>query len=153
MEEDKPAPTQETEPVSKPEASEPASSEPERTKEKKPRKPRAKKGDGEEKTPKKKPLSKLARKRQDERYYLNGKGRLVSKKKSENGKKNVQSRAMRLSRKLLGLNGRMVLIGKGDEGKALLELTASIRDTLKQGKSDEEAEALHVKIADKLLKK
>lgn len=113
--------------------------------EEKPKKKRA--------APKKKdkPLSKLARKRNDERYFLNGKGRLVSKKKSENGKKNVQSRAIRIARKLLGLSGRMVLLGKGAEGKALVQVTKGVREALKSGKSDEEAEVMHTDIAKKTL--
>lgn len=86
-------------------------------------------------------LSNLARKKADERYYLNGKGRYVSKKKSVNGKANVQSRAIRLARKSLGIKG-MVLLGKGETGIKLLEATALIRQMLKDGKTDEEAEAL-----------
>lgn len=94
------------------------------------------------KAKKQKPLSNLARKKADERYFLNGKGRYVSKKKSQNGKANVQSRAIRLARKVLGIKG-MVLLGKGDVGKKLLETTSAIRQMLKDGKTDEEAEALH----------
>ena len=124
-----------------------AASEPE----KKPKKKRAAKEDGEKPKKKEKPLSKLARKRKDERYFLNGKGRLVSKKKSENGKKNVQSRAIKIARKLLGLSGRMVLLGKGAEGKALIQVTKGIREALKGGKSDEQAETLHTEIAKKIL--
>lgn len=133
------------------------SSAPAEEKPKKKRAPRKKKeeaaeGAAEEKPKKKeKPLSKLARKRNDERYFLNGKGRLVSKKKSENGKKNVQSRAIKIARKLLGLSGRMVLLGKGAEGKALVQVTKGIREALKGGKSDEEAEVLHTDIAKKIL--
>lgn len=130
------------------------SSAPAEEKPKKKRAPRKKKEEAaEEEKPKKKekPLSKLARKRNDERYFLNGKGRLVSKKKSENGKKNVQSRAIKIARKLLGLSGRMVLLGKGAEGKALVQVTKGIREALKGGKSDEEAEVLHTDIAKKIL--
>ena len=72
------------------------------------------------KAKRRKTLSNRARKRQDERFRMNGKGRYVSIKKSENGKKNVQSRAIRLARKLLGFSGRMILLGKGVEGKALV---------------------------------
>jgi hypothetical protein len=61
--------------------------------------------------------------------------------KSENGKKNVQSRAIRLARKGLGIKG-MVLVGKGEEGKKLLNATSAIRQMLKDGKSDDEAEAM-----------
>lgn len=87
----------------------------------------------------KKRLSNLARKKADERYYLNGKGRYVSKKKSENGKKTVQSRAIRLARKCLELKG-MVLLGKGDDGIKLRDACAEFRALLKEGKSDEDAE-------------
>jgi len=90
----------------------------------------------------KKRISNLKRKKMDDRYYLNGKGRYVSKKKSENGKKNIQSRSIRLGRKVLGLKG-MVLLGKGDDGKALIKAAAEIRQMLKDGKTDEEAEALY----------
>lgn len=136
------------------EASAPAEEKP-----KKKRAPKRKKEEaaeeGEEKKekPKKKekPLSKLARKRSDERYFLNGKGRLVSKKKSENGKKNVQSRAIKIARKLLGLQGRMVLLGRGAEGKALVQVTKGIREALKGGKNDEEAELLHTELSKKIL--
>ena len=86
-------------------------------------------------------VSALQRKKADERYFLNAKGRYVSKKKSANGKINIQSRSIRLARKLLGLTG-MVLLGKGDQGKQLLAATAVIRTMLKEGKSEEEAEAL-----------
>lgn len=132
------------------------SSAPAEEKPKKKRAPRKKKeeaAEGAEEKPKKKekPLSKLARKRNDERYFLNGKGRLVSKKKSENGKKNVQSRAIKIARKLLGLSGRMVLLGKGAEGKALVQVTKGVREALKGGKSDDEAEVLHTDIAKKIL--
>ena len=102
-----------------------------------------------EKSPK--PLSNLARKKADARYILNGKGRYVSKAKSENGKKNVQSRAIKMARTMLGLSGRMVLLGKEAEGKALLDLCGSIRESLKGGKSDSEAEALHADLAKKLV--
>ena len=119
---------------------------------KKKRAPKKKKEDGEEKPKKKeKPLSKLARKRNDERYFLNGKGRIVSKKKSENGKKNVQSRAIKIARKLLGMQGRMVLLGKGAEGRALVDVTRQIRECIKAGKADDAAELLHAEIAKKVL--
>lgn len=86
-------------------------------------------------------MSNLMRKKMDERYYLNGKGRYVSKKKSENGKKNIQSRSIRLGRKLLGLKG-MVLLGKGENGKALMDAARDLRQMMKDGKTDEEAEAM-----------
>ena len=88
---------------------------------------------------KEKPLSNLARKKADERYFMNGKGRYVSMKKSEIGKKNVQSRAIKMGRDILGLNGRMVLLNKGVEGKALLDLTRIIRQALKDGMDDAKA--------------
>ena len=125
--------------------------------EEKPKKKKAarkKKEEGEEEKPKKKdkkPMSKLARKRNDERYFLNGKGRIVSKKKSENGKKNVQSRAIKIARKLLGMEGRMVLLGKGAEGRALVGVTKQIRESLKGGKADDAAELFHAEIAKKML--
>ena len=93
------------------------------------------------KVPKK--LSQRARKKADGRFKQNGKGRYVSIKKSENGKRNVQARAIKLARKLLGFQGRMILLGKAAEGKALLDLTRQIRKALKEDKkTDEEAEAL-----------
>jgi hypothetical protein len=82
----------------------------------------------------KKRLSVLARKKEDPRYYLNDKGRYVSKKKSENGKKNVQSRAIRLARKGLDVKG-MVLVGKGEVGSRLLKATSAVRQMLKDGNS------------------
>lgn len=88
----------------------------------------------------KKVLSNLARKKSDDRYVQNGKGRYVSKKKSENGKKNVQARAIKCGRKLLGLEGQMVLLGRGKKGEHLLQLTKTIRQMLKDGVTDEEAE-------------
>ena len=103
--------------------------------------PKKKKKESKKSPAAKKRLSALQRKKQDPRYYLNGKGRYVSKKKSENGKKNVQSRAIRLARKGLGIKG-MVLVGKGEEGKKLLNATSAIRQMLKDGKSDDEAEAM-----------
>lgn len=137
------------------EASAPAEEKPKKKRAPKRKKEEATSEEGEEKKekPKKKekPLSKLARKRNDERYFLNGKGRLVSKKKSENGKKNVQSRAIKIARKLLGLSGRMVLLGRGAEGKALVQVTKGIREALKGGKSDEEAELLHTELSKKIL--
>ncbi len=136
---------------------------------KKPRKPRAprkkkeadpdakeEKADVQENKENVKPakkLSKIARKRSDERYFLNGKGRLVSRKKSENGKRNVQSRAVRLARDALGLTGRMVLLGKGVEGRALVKLTRTMRDCLKDGKTDDEAKTLYAALASELLEK
>lgn len=36
----------------------------------------------------------------------------------------------------------MVLVGKGEEGKKLLNATSAIRQMLKDGKSDDEAEAM-----------
>ena len=148
-EEQKPPPTKEEEAPSAE-----ASAAEEKPKRKKAA-PKRKKEEGEsgEERPKKKekPLSKLARKRNDERYFLNGKGRIVSKKKSENGKKNVQSRGIKIARKLLGLQGRMVVLGKGAEGKALIEVTRHVRECLKSGKCDEEAEAMHAEIAKKIL--
>ena len=126
--------------------------------EEKPKKKRAPKKKAEEgetkpekKAKKEKPLSKLARKRNDERYFLNGKGRLVSKRKSENGKKNVQSRAIKIARELLGLTGRMVLLGKGAEGRALVSVTKGIREALKGGGEDEKVKVLHSDIAKKML--
>lgn len=89
----------------------------------------------------KKRRSALQRKKDDPRYYLNGKGRYVSKKKSENGKKNVQSRAIRLARKGLGVKG-MILVGKGEDGIKLLKATNAVRQMLKDGKTDDEAEAM-----------
>ena len=89
----------------------------------------------------KKRLSTLARKKEDPRYYLNDKGRYVSRKKSENGKKNVQSRAIRLARKGLGVKG-MILVGKGEDGIRLLKATNAVRQMLKDGKTDDEAEAM-----------
>ena len=105
----------------------------------------------EKKEKKEKPLSKLARKKQDDRYFLNGKGRLVSKKKSENGKRNVQSRAIKIARKLLGLEGRMILLGRGAEGKALIRLTKNIREALKEGKEDEAVSILFANVASQFL--
>ena len=87
----------------------------------------------------KKPLSNLARKKGDERYVQNGKGRYVSKKKSENGKRDVQARAIKCGRQLLSLEGQMVLLGRGKQGEALLDLTRKIRAALKEGLKDEEA--------------
>jgi len=87
----------------------------------------------------KKPMSNLARKKGDERYVQNGKGRYVSKKKSENGKRNVQARAIKCGRQLLCLDGQMVLLGRGKKGEALLDLTRKIRAALKEGLKDEEA--------------
>ena len=107
--------------------------------EEKTEKPKKRKKKENKKSPAaKKRMSALQRKKQDPRYYLNAKGRYVSKMKSENGKKNVQSRAIRLARKGLGIKG-MVLVGKGEEGKKLLNATSAIRQMLKDGKSDEEA--------------
>ena len=104
------------------------------------------------KAKRRKTMSNRARKRQDGRFRMNGKGRYVSIKKSENGKKNVQSRAIRLARKLLGFSGRMILLGKGVEGKALVQLCRDIRTELKAGKSDDQCEALFVNVADVLKK-
>tara|TARA_Y100000004_G_C8622361_1_gene289364 strand:- start:31 stop:471 length:441 start_codon:yes stop_codon:yes gene_type:complete len=98
-----------------------------------------------------KKLSQRARKKADKRFKQNGKGRYVSIKKSENGKKNVQARAIKLARKLLGFQGRMILLGKAAEGKALLDLTRQIRKALKEDKkTDEEAEALFAGPAEKM---
>lgn len=108
--------------------------------EEKPKKKRAKK-EKKMSAAQKKRLSTLARKKEDPRYYLNDKGRYVSRKKSENGKKNVQSRAIRLARKGLDVKG-MVLVGKGDVGSKLLKATNAVRQMLKDGKKDEEAEAM-----------
>lgn len=88
---------------------------------------------------KKKVLSNLARKKADERYVQNGKGRYVSKKKSENGKRNVQARAIKSGRSLLKLDGQMVLLGRGKKGEHLLTLTRKIRALLKEGMKDEDA--------------
>jgi len=115
-------------------------------KEEKPKpKKRARKEDKEEKPEKKakkavkKAISNLARKKQDPRFEQNGKGRYVSKKKSENGRKNVQARAIKCSRQLLDLGGQMVLLGRGAKGVALLDLTRKIRSALKEGLTDEKA--------------
>lgn len=108
--------------------------------EEKPKKKRAKK-EKKMSAAQKKRLSTLARKKEDPRYYLNDKGRYVSRKKSENGKKNVQSRAIRLARKGLDVKG-MVLVGKGDVGSKLLKATNAVRQMLKDGKKDDEAEAM-----------
>lgn len=98
-----------------------------------------------------KKMSQRARKKADKRFKQNGKGRYVSIKKSENGKKNVQARAIKLARKLLGFQGRMILLGKAAEGKALLDLTRQIRKALKEDKkTDEEAEALFSGPAEKM---
>jgi len=95
-------------------------------------------------------MSQRKRKEMDERFEKNKKGRLVSKKKSENGKRNVQARAIKLARKLLGFEGRMILLGKGSEGVALVDLCRDIRTCLKEGKSDDAAEALFAIPAEKL---
>ena len=116
-----------------------------------PKKVSKKKESTKKKEKKEKPLSKLARKKQDDRYFLNGKGRLVSKKKSENGKRNVQSRAIKIARKLLGLEGRMILLGRGAEGKALIRLTKNIREALKEGKEDDAVSILHTDVAKQFL--
>lgn len=110
------------------------------TEEEKPKNKRAKK-EKKMSAAQKKRLSTLARKKEDPRYYLNDKGRYVSRKKSENGKKNVQSRAIRLARKGLDVKG-MVLVGKGDVGSKLLKATNAVRQMLKDGKKDDEAEAM-----------
>ena len=112
----------------------------------------AKEGEQEQATPKKqkKVLSNLARKKSDDRYVQNGKGRYVSKKKSENGKRNVQARAIKCGRKLLGLEGQMVLLGRGKKGENLLQLTKTIRQMLKDGVTDEEAEEKCVETAKKM---
>lgn len=106
---------------------------------------------GKKTAAKKKPMSNLQRKKMDDRFYLNGKGRYVSKKKSENGKRNVQSRAIKAARDLLGLQGKMILLGKGPQGKALVELTRQIRSSLKEGMEDEKAKILHTDLSKKML--
>ena len=98
-----------------------------------------------------KKMSKLERKKNDDRFFLNGKGRYVSKKKHANGKTNVQSRAMKMGRKLLGLEGKMCLLGRGAEGRALLKLCKSIREALKEGKKDDDVSILHEEIAKHML--
>jgi hypothetical protein len=97
-----------------------------------------------------KPMSNRKRKMQDARFEKNPKGRYVSIKKRANGKRNVQARAIRLGRKLLGFEGRMILLGKGAEGRALVDICRELRGALKDGKTDEQAEALFVVMADKL---
>lgn len=99
-----------------------------------------------------KPLSNRKRKMQDARFEKNPKGRYVSIKKSVNGKKNVQARAIKLGRKMLGFQGRMILLGKGKEGIALVDICRDIRLALKEGKTDEQAEALLVTKAEELCK-
>lgn len=105
-------------------------------KEEKSEEPEAKKSKKKEA---KKPVSNLARKKADPRYEQNGKGRYVSKKKSENGKRNVQARAIKCGRDLLKLDGQMVLLGRGKKGEHLLTLTRKVRQMLKDGLGDEEA--------------
>ena len=100
-----------------------------------------------------KPLSNRKRKMQDARFQKNPKGRYVSIKKRENGKKNVQARAIKLGRKMLGFQGRMILLGKGEEGIALVDMCKQIREALKSGKTDEEAEALLSLVAVEMCKK
>ena len=100
-----------------------------------------------------KPLSNRKRKMQDSRFEKNPKGRYVSIKKRENGKKNVQARAIKLGRKMLGFQGRMILLGKGEEGIALVDMCKQIRETLKAGKTDEEAEAFLSGVAKEMCKK
>lgn len=100
-----------------------------------------------------KPMSRLQRKRADERYVMNGSGRWVSKKRSENGKRNIQSRAIKIARKLLKLEGRMVLLGRDAEGAALLDLTRLVRTQLKDGKSDDDATVSLASEADGFLAK
>ena len=151
------SPVEEKPAAAEPAAAEPAAAEPaaEKPKKKRARKPKDESEEPEAKKPKKKeakkPVSNLARKKADPRYEQNGKGRYVSKKKSENGKRNVQARAIKCGRDLLKLDGQMVLLGKGKKGEHLLTLTRKVRQMLKDGLGDEEAREKVKEEAEKML--
>jgi len=87
-------------------------------------------------------LNNLMRKKANPDLYVKtNRGRYVSKKKSELGKKNPQSLAIRGARDILGMGGKMVIINRGNDGKALHQLTGKIREHIKGGGSMESARA------------
>lgn len=62
----------------------------------------------------------------------------VSKKRRENGQKNVQSQAVSLAYQLLNARGKYIELGTGESGKAMNALTAKLRQRLKDGMSKDD---------------